>query len=179
MSRRISTKRWIGRLLLIATLLSLAPQTVLAASDPLSPLAEEIAHQGESARQSAGYADPDDSSVQTAVGRFVNVLTTFLGAILIVLMVYAGFLWMTSGGNDTQIDKAKSILRNSIIGLAILLSAYAITKFVVRALVTSTRAPDYSQSFREDKWLPNLEGIMNTGNEARQFSDPQPLPPKQ
>lgn len=129
-----------------------------------SPLLKEVELQGNVTRQSAGYADQNDSSVQTAVGRFVNVLTSLLGAILIILIFYAGFLWMTSGGNDTQVDKAKSILQHSIIGLAILLAAFAITKFVVYALVRSTRAPDYTQ------------GLMQSGSDANLFSDPQPWP---
>lgn len=154
----------------IAFLIFVALPVIVHAAE--SPLIKEVALQGNLARQSAGYADPDDSSVQTAIGRFVNVLTSFLGVILIVLMVYAGFLWMTSGGNDTQIDKAKNILRNSIIGLAILLGAFAITKFVVYALVRSTRAPDYSQSFEEGSWWPSSK----TGADANLFSDPQQFP---
>ena len=45
-------------------------------------------------------------------------------------MIYGGFIWMNSRGNEQDVEKAKNIIRNSIIGLLIVIAAYAITKFV-------------------------------------------------
>jgi len=49
-------------------------------------------------------------------------------------------LWMTSGGNEEKIEKAKKILVSSIIGLTIVLAAYAITYFVIDAVLKATNA---------------------------------------
>jgi len=48
--------------------------------------------------------------------------------------VYAGLMWMTAGGNEDRIKKARQILIAAIIGLVIVLSAYAITQFIGGAL---------------------------------------------
>lgn len=54
----------------------------------------------------------------------------FLGVIAVLVILYGGFMWMTAGGNDDKVKKAKQILISGIIGLVIVLSAYAIATFV-------------------------------------------------
>ena len=77
------------------------------------------------------------------VARIINVALGILGTIAVVLIVYAGFLWMTAGGNDEQAGKAKSIIFASIIGLVIILSAYAISIFVVKNVYEATTGGNY------------------------------------
>jgi len=55
---------------------------------------------------------------------------SFLGAIFLILMIYGGVLWMTAAGNDQQIGKARTLIVAAIIGLLIVLSAYAITSYL-------------------------------------------------
>ncbi len=76
----------------------------------------------------------------------VKTVLGFLGIIFVALVIYAGFLWMTSAGNEEKIKKAKSILTNSIIGLAIILGAWVITRFVV-CTITSSVTPEEQQWF--------------------------------
>jgi len=56
-----------------------------------------------------------------------------LGLIALVIVLYAGFMWMTSGGNEEKISKAKKILSAGVIGLIIILASYAITSFILQA----------------------------------------------
>ena len=58
-----------------------------------------------------------------------------MGVIFLVLMVYAGYLWMTARGTEEQIEKAKKIIMAAMIGLIITLGAYSITAFVVPAIL--------------------------------------------
>ena len=60
---------------------------------------------------------------------------TFLGLISVVLILTGGFKWMTSMGNKDKIDEAKKLIKNSIIGLAVILFSYAITNFVITGLI--------------------------------------------
>lgn len=77
-------------------------------------------------------------SVSTVI---VGVLS-LAGTIFLVLTVYAGILWMTAAGNEDQVTKAKDIVSQAVIGLAITLAAYAITAFVTGKLnPTTTAAP--------------------------------------
>ena len=49
-------------------------------------------------------------------------------------MVYAGYLWMTARGEEEKITKAQNIIKGTIIGLIVVMSAYAITYFVTSGL---------------------------------------------
>ncbi len=68
------------------------------------------------------------------VARVINIGLSILGVIAVILILYGGFVWMTSGGNEEKIEQAKAILRNAIIGLIIILSAYAIASFIIGKL---------------------------------------------
>jgi hypothetical protein len=70
-------------------------------------------------------------------GSMSTVITTALslvGSIFLGLMIYAGILWMTAAGEEDKVTKAKNILKAAIIGLAVTMSAYAITAFVTGKL---------------------------------------------
>jgi len=73
------------------------------------------------------------------VSLIIKVFLSFLGVIFVVLIVYAGFIWMTSAGNEEQITKAKSIMVAAIIGLIIVLAAYMITYFVLDKIIEATK----------------------------------------
>lgn len=80
----------------------------------------------------AGFSG--DGDLLGVIGGLINVALSLLGAILLVLMVYAGILWTTSQGNEKQTTKAKEIIRTAIIGMLIALTAYSISNFVVNTL---------------------------------------------
>ncbi len=69
------------------------------------------------------------------VGTIISIILGMVGVIFLVLMIYAGYLWMTARGNEEQVTKAKNIIQASIIGLIIVVAAYGITVFVARNLV--------------------------------------------
>lgn len=71
------------------------------------------------------------------VGSFIASALGLLGVVLVVLVIYAGFIWMTAQGNDEKIKKAKGMITSAVIGMIIIFAAYAITNFVVASLVTS------------------------------------------
>jgi len=68
------------------------------------------------------------------VGRIIQIALSFIGAIAIIMIMYAGFLWMTSGGEEEKVSQAKAILRNGVIGLVIILSSWAIATFIITRL---------------------------------------------
>ena len=55
------------------------------------------------------------------------VLIAYISAFFIL---YGGFLFMTGGSNPSQVEKGRKSIFNAVIGLAISLSAVAITNFV-------------------------------------------------
>ncbi len=70
--------------------------------------------------------------LQTKIGSLIKGALTITGTVFFALMFYAGFLWMTAKGEEEPITKAKSTLLAAIIGLAIVISAYAITNIVTK-----------------------------------------------
>ena len=61
-----------------------------------------------------------------------------IGLIFVCLVIYAGYLWLTSAGNEEKIKKAKDIMFAGIIGIAIILSAYVITLIVIHQLTVGS-----------------------------------------
>ncbi len=72
------------------------------------------------------------------IGRVIQIFLGFLGIIALGLIMYGGFLWMTSSGDESRVEKAKDVLRNSIIGLVIILSAFGITTFLLNKIMGAT-----------------------------------------
>ena len=83
---------------------------------------------------SAGMAANGANSVPDLIATIIKTVLSVLGIIFVVLIVMAGFKWMMAGGNDKDIEEAKDKIKNAVIGLVIVLSAYAITAFVFNHL---------------------------------------------
>lgn len=81
--------------------------------------------------------------VRLTAARIIMVALQLLGVIALAIVVYAGFIWMTAGGNEEKITEAKKWLYAGIIGLALILSAYSIASFVIGALISATQGSGY------------------------------------
>jgi len=71
-----------------------------------------------------------EGGLALVLGKMIGIILSFLGVLFFALMIYGGFLWMTARGNDQQVTNAKELIIAAVIGLIIVLSAYAITAFV-------------------------------------------------
>lgn len=65
------------------------------------------------------------------IASLINIFLSVLGIIFVVIIVYAGYLWMTDGGEGKKVTKAKALIGQAIVGLVIIVAAYAITAFVI------------------------------------------------
>ncbi|MFH1773025.1 MAG: hypothetical protein ABH818_01560 [Patescibacteria group bacterium] len=72
-----------------------------------------------------GITDPD-----SIIATVIKAVLSFLGVVFLILIIYAGFTWMTAGGDEEKINKAKDTIQRAIIGLIIILCSYAITIFI-------------------------------------------------
>lgn len=70
--------------------------------------------------------------------RVINIAMLILGILAVGLILWGGFIWMTSGGSEDKIDQAKKILKNGVIGLVIILSAWGIATFILNKLMDAT-----------------------------------------
>lgn len=74
-------------------------------------------------------ADP-----RNIIANIINIALGFLGVLAVGIVLYAGFLWMTSNGEEDKVTRAKQILKMGVIGLVIILSAWMIVTFVISKL---------------------------------------------
>lgn len=74
----------------------------------------------------------------TTLGAVIKGALSLVGTVFLILMVYAGILWMTASGKEEQTEKARKIITASIIGLFITMSAYAFTYFASNKLGASS-----------------------------------------
>lgn len=74
------------------------------------------------------------SDLPALIGNIINVLLGALGVIFLVLIVYAGYLYLIDQGSGEKVKVAKKIFSTSIIGLALIVAAYAIANYVLGAL---------------------------------------------
>ena len=72
----------------------------------------------------------DQFTAASIAGTVVSVFLSILAIIFIALMLYGGYLWMMDRGNDENIKRAKDLIMNAIIGLVVVIAAYAISYFV-------------------------------------------------
>ena len=86
-----------------------------------------------------GNADP-----RLVVSSVIRAVLGLLGLGALIILLYSGFEWMTSMGNDEKVKDAKKRILYTVIGMAILLSAYAITMFVFKTVYLSTGARIYN-----------------------------------
>lgn len=83
----------------------------------------------------AGFSSQD---LKTTIQNIVRIVLGFIGVIFLLLILFAGFRWMTSRGDEKQIMQAKKILVSAVIGLIITLGAYAIAGFIIRSFTGAT-----------------------------------------
>ena len=72
------------------------------------------------------------------IARLINIILGFLGVLVVVGILYGGFKRMTAAGNEDQISSGNKIMGAGIVGLVIVLAAYAIAAFVVNQLTAAT-----------------------------------------
>ncbi len=81
-----------------------------------------------------GNKDPRDMAVS-----IIQVVLGFLAIIVVLLILYGGFVWMTAGGNEDKIATGKKIITAGVVGLIIILAAWGIARFVVTVILNATQ----------------------------------------
>ena len=134
---KISKKFYLSAILLLILFLAqiiLINNTNTCFAGSLWDLAEEggIDEIGDKA---FGQSSDNPTDVRSIVVIVINVFLTLLAIIFLIIIVIAGYTWMTAAGNDDKVNEAKAKIRTGIIGLLIVLSAWSISKFILCNLI--------------------------------------------
>jgi hypothetical protein len=79
----------------------------------------------------------DDNSLVEFLGSIQDWLVGIVGALTILFIVYGGFLYITSGGNQQKTEKAKKTLTYAILGLILVVLSGLILKLITGDFLTS------------------------------------------
>lgn len=76
------------------------------------------------------------------IAGIINTLLGFLTSLFLILIIYGGFRWMTAAGSTEQVAEAKNIIKNSVIGIAVVLLSYVIVRTSLMVLEGGTDTVD-------------------------------------
>ncbi len=88
--------------------------------------------------QFGGQIGASKQSLPNLAALIINSILSVLGLLFFVLILYGGYLYMTSQGEQDKVKKAKQTLTTAIIGLLIILTAYAISAFVINIVLVGS-----------------------------------------
>ncbi len=110
------------------------------AAGPTDLKTQVLGNDTETGKLYAGYQITGDATssrekVMSIIQQILNFIYGILGMIMVGYTLYGGWLYMTAAGNDEQVSDALTIIKNAIIGLAIIVGAALITGIVVNIIV--------------------------------------------
>lgn len=130
-------------LLLGAGLLASAGSAVWAATTGatapgVGPAGQEVLKfLGQTAQKGGLTSNPDaPTDVATIIAGVINAILGLVGIVFFLQMFYAGFRWMTAEGAEEVIKESKGSIKGALIGIVIVMSAFALTNFVLSRLET-------------------------------------------
>ncbi|MFA5029831.1 MAG: hypothetical protein WC518_03790 [Patescibacteria group bacterium] len=123
-------KRIIGTLLAVAALTAFALPAVVLASPADTNFGLNNLENVQLGKQ----------DLTETISLAINAILGILGIIAVLLILWGGFIWMTAAGADEKVEKAKKLIYSGIIGLVIILAAWAIAAFVISQIATATGA---------------------------------------
>jgi len=136
--------RW-QKYLLSSTVLGLLGLVVVFSGHPA--LADNsLINSQEGFDELGGIFSGQPEDIRITVAKMINIALGFLGVIFIGLTVFAGFQYMTSGGNQEKTSHAVGLLKNAVIGLLIILAAWSITRYsIIIMQKTFDNSVDYTR----------------------------------
>ena len=113
----------------------------------------------ESVGQGAGLPE---TSLPILIARIIRAVLGVLGIVTVLLVVYAGFIYMGAKGDSAKVDKAKKIITNAVIGLIIIFSSYSIASYILGKLLDAAFGPGTIVSVAK-KYTEPLAGSLGAG----------------
>lgn len=68
-----------------------------------------------------------DNTLEGMIGGVIRIVLSLVGSVFIILIIIAGINWMRAEGNQEEINKSKATIKNLVIGLIIIIAAYALS----------------------------------------------------
>jgi len=76
-----------------------------------------------------------DTLVSTKVASLINFMTGFAALVAVILIIVAGYMFITSSGDADKVERAGKTMSGAIVGLIIVFVARILVEFVLKAVV--------------------------------------------
>ena len=83
----------------------------------------------------------EKGNLVSIIATIINVILSLIGIAFFGLLIYAGILYLTAQGEEAPVKRARQLIKDAVIGLIIVLSAYAISTFVMSRIVKPISSP--------------------------------------
>lgn len=113
-------------------------ETKIPQNAPGNPLGE-LKQSGTAYTGNANRAPRD---LRYTVANLIKRGLQLVGLVMICLMMYSGYLWFSARGNDDQVQQAKDVIRNAVIGMILVAMSYTLVSFVFRSAYVAQENPD-------------------------------------
>jgi amino acid transporter len=95
------------------------------------------------AGETAGFTE---SNALVIIENIINIVFGLLGIAALGFIIYAGYLYLTSRGEDKKVKEAKDILTYTIIGIIVIVAAWALVWFILKSVVGNILHPVTSEN---------------------------------
>ncbi|MCR4280446.1 MAG: hypothetical protein NUV82_03420 [Candidatus Komeilibacteria bacterium] len=124
-------KKLILSFIILIALISVLPSALVAGTAAQENFEDVLKEVGGTAYYNEPDAEPAVTSPGYIAGEVIKIALSFIGLIFVIFIIVSGFQWMTAGGNEDAITKARKRMVNATIGLIIVLGAFVITDYVL------------------------------------------------
>lgn len=144
----ILSKKHLGYILGAVMALSIGAVALMGVQDVSAQAltADELFGGDDTGAEFASTSGLGEADLVDTIAQIIRIALGFLGVIAVVIILLGGFKWMTAGGNDDKVKEAKKLIFSGIIGLVIIISAYAIASFVIDSIISATAGSSSSSS---------------------------------
>jgi len=120
---------------LITIMLTAIPTIVVAQCDPNDPSYGLNCTANQVPGLKPGGSSTPQQQINLLIGTIIKTILGLTGVIFMIMIVTAGDLWMTAGGNEEKISKARTMIFNAAVGILIVFGAYIVTDFIVGIVI--------------------------------------------
>ena len=74
------------------------------------------------------------TDIPSLIGKIITAILGIVGSLALVMFIYGGIMWMTASGNEQKVTKGRETLLWAALGLVVIFSSYALTRFIIQAI---------------------------------------------
>lgn len=72
-----------------------------------------------------------NADIPTVISRVIQIVMGLSATVMLVMILYAGFTYLISRGDPKKTTTALNLIKTSVIGIIIIVTAYSLSQFVI------------------------------------------------